>query len=471
LPDEVIKNRERWILLLLFFAAVILRAPLIGWFSAEYTDSILYITIFYNDHTFYLPLYGALISLLYDNLEFIPTYEMAGRAISIVAGSLSVIPIYLTAKLVFNERTGIYASILFTLSAVALRWDLRAMSDSLFTLFFMASFYFIIKFYYAPAKRIIFLAVLFAGLASITRYQGLALLPLIAFISLREIREKRSSGLLVMVLALPPWIALLWWIEHRGFGHTRQYEESLAGSFAYIKMAAAYLVALPYAMTLPVFVFFCYGLFSAWKTERGRPLILFFLALFIPWLIMHTLIRFLVIRYFLPLFPLFMIFAAYGITRIRRERAAISICIAVTIIFSASVLYFQRDSFGDIKRAAVWIRHNASSEAAVYSTDINAFKTKFWARRDVLRLTAEARLKPGDFLVLNSFYVPIPETRQKLAKNYQLDTVFESVSSNVALLTDVTVPSGYTNSPAWLRVNFKRNEFKSVVLKVRSLKE
>ena len=462
------RDDSNWrILTALFLVAFFTRIPLIQWYSAEYTDSILYITTFYSDHDFYLPLYGALISLLYGAMVFINEYETAARFISILSGSICTVPVFLTGRLIFNRRTGIYAALLYIFSPIAMRWDLRSMSDSLFTLLFMSSLYFIVRYYCGSSKRWLFLGVFVAGLAMLTRYQGLALAPVLALLLLREIREKRYAAVLTALPAIVPWLVFLWWVLiYRGSGHGRQYQESVAGIFAYLEAVAGYLFALPYALTYPVFALLCYGAYRAWKVERGRAFLLLSCALFVLWLVMHTAIRFLVVRYFMPLFPLAMILAAYGITSLKRERAVLVVLLSISIAASGAVLYLQRDSFGDIKRAAEWVRFNVRPQARLYASDIGGYKTIFWARRPVEVLSPETALRTGDYLVLNSFYVSISETEERLGEEFNFERLYETTSTVVPLLPDITNPAGYTNALGWKLVRFKKNEFKSVVVKI-----
>ena len=449
------------------------RLPLINWFNAEYTDAILYISFYYNKSTQIAPLYGALIEPLYNLFVFAPTYESVGRSISILAGSLCVIPTFLIGRYIFNEKVGIYATLLFIFSPVVLRWNIRVMTDSMFTLFFLSSIYFFIMFYYEAQKRWLLMGFFTAGLATLARYQGMALIFIVAFMWFREFRNRRYRAVLVSLLGLAPWLILCWWFLYRRFGQAYIFK-GRTGNFLqyadqytemYAEMLKSYLLTLPYALTYPVFALFCYGAYKAWKFEKGRFLILLFAFLFFPWLIVHTIYLELVIRPFMPLFPFFMLFAAYAITLVRKDKVVLAVCLLISITMSAAVLYYQRDSFGDIKRAAEWVGYNARPGAIIYATDSGPYKSRLWSgRAQTKEYRPEAPLKTGDYLLLSSFYVSIADTTEILKKSFYINTLFETTSTIVPLLPDLTDPSEYTMTPEWNMVKFKKNEFKSVVL-------
>jgi 4-amino-4-deoxy-L-arabinose transferase-like glycosyltransferase len=463
------KKSSDWrILLALFLVAFFTRISLINWYTAEYTDGIHYITFYYHEYTHIAPLYGSIIQPFYNLFSFIPTHEIAGRFISILAGSLSVIPLFLISRYLFTKKVGAYSVLFYIVSPVALRWNIRVMTDSLFTLFFLLCIYSLLKLYYEPERRWFLPAFFLAGMAALTRYQGLALVPLVAFLWVREIRCKRYRVLITAIPGILPWLAFCWWIFYRKFGQVDVYRDRMEGGYYYLEMFTSYLSALPYALTYPVFALFCYGLYRAWKVERGRVLVLIFAALFLPWLFMHVFYRELVVRTFMPLFPLAMVFAAYASTLMKREKAVMVVCLVVSIAFSAAVLYYQRDTFGDVKRAAEWVRYNVRPQERVYTTSIS--KTVFWTQRPVKKFVPGIVLRPGDYVVLNSFYVSIPRSKEWVGKRFYFETVYETTSTIVPLLPDLTNPAEYTNAPGWHKVKFRENKFKSVVLKVGARK-
>ena len=460
---------DNQIILLLFLLSLLVRIPLISWYSAEYTDAIFQMTLLSNQSTFWPPLYALMIKLLN---YFFHDPELSGRFVSILAGSLCVYPIYLIGRFLFNYKTGIYASILYIFSPVALRWNLRVEASSLFTLFFLAGLFSLLKFWINPERKWIFLSFFLAGLASSTRYEGLALLPLIGLLGIREIKEKRYKSVLFSLWGIVPWLLLGWWWNYRGFGQMAQYQERIAPTFIsslfmYWTEVECYILSLPYVLTYPIFGFFCYGTYKARSLPQGKLLLQIFFYLLLLWLITHSTIRSFQTRYFLPLIPLFLILAGYGISQVKKERLAFVACLTISIIFSGAVLFFQRDSFGDIKRAALWVRDNVKGDI-VFSDEF--YKTQFWSGKRV-RLLSDKPLREGDYLILHSLYSPLSEKINYFQKKYELKVAYGTTSSIVPLLPDLLNRPAFTNSPGWLTVKYQRQTFDSVVVKVLKEKE
>lgn len=71
--------------------------------------------------------------------------ETAGRLISIIAGALLIIPVYLIAEMVFNSRMGAMGAFLIAVNPDLIRSSAKIMRDSLFLLLLFAAVYFIMK--------------------------------------------------------------------------------------------------------------------------------------------------------------------------------------------------------------------------------------------------------------------------------------------------------------------------------------
>jgi len=465
-----VKEEENKILFFLFLLAFCIRIPLINWYSAEHTDAICLMTLFSKQFTSWPPLYSFVIKAF--NL-FLNNLETSGQFASILSGSLVMLPIYGIGKLIFDRKTGIYASILYLFSPVALSSDLRVATDSLFTLLFLASLLFLLKFWFNPEARWLLFGFFLAGLASLTRYQGFALVPLIISLGIREIKEKRYKSVLISFLGgVIPWLLLGWWVNYRGFGNLGLYQERVGKTVlstlsGYLSIGESFVVTIPYMLTYPIFAFFCYGVHKAKNLPPGRVLLRVFFYLLILWLIAHSAFRILQTRYFLPLIPLFLLLAGYGFTRVRKERLALGICLAISIFFSSAVLFCQRDSFGDVKRTALWTKNNVKAEV-IFSDEFH--KTAFWSTKEVKYLDSKD-IKTGDYLVVHSFYSNLSPMINYLQKKYEVEVVYETTSRIIPLLPDLLNPPILTNTPAWLAKKYQKQTFKSIILKVLKEKE
>jgi 4-amino-4-deoxy-L-arabinose transferase-like glycosyltransferase len=83
--------------------------------------------------TYWPPLYPLLIgisSLIFSDLEF------AGRFVSIIAGSLLILPVYLLAKHLYGRYIAVISAFLVTINALLISFSTSLMTESTYTLFF-----------------------------------------------------------------------------------------------------------------------------------------------------------------------------------------------------------------------------------------------------------------------------------------------------------------------------------------------
>lgn len=233
----------------LILVGIVSRLFLLNWYRGEYTDGIIQLGLFENQNTFFPPLYPFLCHL---TAKISGDLVVAGRLVSLVASTLVLIPLYHLARRLFSDRTAIWTGVLYLISAVPNRWALRVMSDSLFTLFFTVSVLAFIMSMQKPLARAIpelsakkskefmlhisrtsvrrwlYLLIFFSGLAILTRYQGLALVPLIAVSLYYNYKGYSRWELIETTIALLPWPVLFYWLMTRGFGHAGQFIDRVA---------------------------------------------------------------------------------------------------------------------------------------------------------------------------------------------------------------------------------------------------
>lgn len=365
--------------------------------------------------------------------------------------------------------TAVCACVFYIFSPMALRFNIRVATDPLFTLLFLLSVLHLLRFHLTHQQKNIFLSLFFAGLSTLTRYQGFALLPLLVIVIVKALQEKKISLRTYSFLGAIPYLLIPWWWIYRGFGHTAQYKdrmgESIFSTLAnYSNMAEGFILILPYALTYPIFCLFCYGVYRMMKENEHKTPLKTFVYLFILWLITHSAFLSFQTRYFLPLLPFFLIIASYGISTLQAKgrRIAISVCLFISIIFSTGVLYFQRDAFGDVKRASIWIRDNTDKKT-VFSDEF--YKTSFWAEAEVKSYRSD-EIEPGDYIVLHSFYSYLPNSLNYLKSKYVIALKYETISEIVPLLPDLMNPSNLTNTPLWMNLKYRRQQFKSLVCEV-----
>ena len=119
------------------------------------------------------PLYIQFIAVLH---RFGISFESGGRVISVLAGSLLVIPFFLVVRLFFGDRAAFISGLLVVVHPSLVKVSSTVMRDSLFLSLMVFSFSFIV---FAIHKRRYFYwgtAGFFAALASATRAEGVELI-------------------------------------------------------------------------------------------------------------------------------------------------------------------------------------------------------------------------------------------------------------------------------------------------------
>ena len=461
-------------ILVVFLFTLILRLLFLNWNSAEYTDGIQDICMYHVIADFHPPLYSFLIQIF--NL-FIPNPETGAKLVSILSGTLALFPIYFLAKRVYNERVGYYAILLYSVTPLALRWNIRVMSYSLFSLLFLVSLLYFIKFYDKRRRIDLILFTFLSGLAALTRYQGLVFLLFLFGAYFLYIKEKGIKSALSTLHGWGSWFILLFWISRHGFAQAGAYGTRLGmeGSiFKALIMLETYLISFPYILTYPVFILACYGLYKSNRGGEKERLFnkLFYLLLTI-WLIAHSLFLDFETRYFLEIIPLFLILAALGIDsldkkkvklegRRKRYKFVLVICIMVSFLFSICVLGFQKDMFGDIKRSALYLKENLAGER-IFSDEY--FKTAFWSGARIEKYEQE-KIKPGSYLVLHSFYTDLKQELAFLDARYKIKSVYTTNSSIRPLLPDIMSSPDFTHHSGWMIFKYHRQNFKSIIIRV-----
>jgi len=516
--------------LLFFLFHLLLKLPLIGLNTGVYTDGILQITQFERVDSYWPPLYTALVWILRAaHLDPI----LAGRLVSIVASALLVFPIWTLARRWSGRRAALFALAVYTVSPLSMRWSLRVMTDMAFLLFFHLACVAWLTFAARSTedmirRRQLGMATLWAVLAVLTRYQGILLAPLVwGGVVVLWSRKARGRGWILAAQTL--WLALpAWWLFQR-FGHFEQIDERQGAAWAetllnYWNVSEMFLYVLPYALTLPVFLFFLGGVFAGSQTPEGR--------LPVRWLLLYILLVVIAAqgvfqsfqtRYLLPIIPLAATCAGVGMARLEIYCAgkatggkplaktlgslAILLGLLWSMGFGLSSLFLQREAFGDIYAAGKFIRSlpDLPETAKLYTNEsykphMNGIKLEFASRHpaelipdlesleqvaagqsqeDLLRLWGSgepdrigvARMEPGSILALHTAYGGAARQGfllQLLQKRYRIQPLksgyFES--SLVPLLPDIMQePWSHQNPLAW-GLRYQRQNFATRLYRV-----
>lgn len=394
--------------------------------AAEYTDGILQLTVFSNRAGLYGPLYGALAwAVAQAGLDL----ELAGRIVSVAAGTLAVVPVYLMARWLYNDSAARFAALFYTLSPLVLRWSLHVMTDTLFLLLSATSMLALVRAmwilratgqpraYRFQLDRLTATASLLGALAVLTRYQGIViLLPLLWCVGAAA-RRTRSMPWLTALFSLA-WLALPVWLWWHGFEHIGQFTERTTGEWistvlAYINLVESFVLIGPFYFTYPVAAFAVAGLF---RLDYRQPAVGAFMRVWsvfaIAILLLHGAFGSFQYRYMLPVLPAFLVLAGAGCAWAEAACAALqkrlrfSIIILASIVYmtllSAAVLVFQRQTFGDQKDAAKFVAAHVSPDTKVvaneqygHRTDLGCVKLTYWTGRKVELLRPYLPPRPG----------------------------------------------------------------------------
>jgi hypothetical protein len=480
---------ERWsdksLLPGLFVFNFLLKIVLIKTNRAEYTDGILQITLFSQPNRLYPPLFTILVQIL---KPLFGDPELAGRLISVLAGSILVIPVFLFTRRIFEKTTAFFAAVVYTVSPMALRWSLHAMTDALFALlFFMAAAFWVraaAGSRNSPSRNFMAVTVL-AVLATLTRYQGILLLPpilaLLVFLTVqkRKIPWKETS---VQIL----WALPAFWVYYYGFRHPEQFVERAGISPAQtailiLNVFESFLAYSPYFLTWPICFFMIAGIFYPGGYGRERLVFLcLFLYLTASLLLLQSAFSSFQSRYLLPLLPLAVVFAGRGMAALRLRWK--SRPVLFNILFSAAILYgigfgllsvfLQRQTFGDLKDAALFLREIPPG-VPVYSNetykDLGPVKLRFWSQRQIQAFDPSKELPSGAVLCFSSAYGGAQAFEQYtpwFSKKYRATFLKSFQAEIVPLLPDVMQEPYTHQNPLAMTFRYSPQRFETHIYSI-----
>ncbi len=483
--DQSAGSGARYFYFFLGFLALslVVRLLLINWYSAPYTDGVFLMTLFetYNYNNSYPPLYSA---LLYSLNFIFHNPVMSGRLISIISGVGIISGAYYFGKKFFNQETGFYAALIYGTAPIVFRWDLRVMTDSLFALFFLGAIFFLYRELTARGRFNFLFFNLCAVLSSLTRYQGLVFFPitLVWFYQYMKSQEKNWPG---MISGSFLWFSIPGWMILRGFSHAQHYKEFLTarGSFwltlgKFITVAEMFIPALVYAFGYLAFALMVYVIYRYHKNEAVSKWFLAVLAyLFFAFWMAHS--AFLVAfqtRYFLPFWPFAALFTALGVIHLgltypRLAKTILIVIVSANLFWSGMVLYFQKDSFGALRRSAQFVKRNLPNEIMAVAEDykFTCFSGRYRKGQPFnkrFRIYSLGSIVPpvGSYIYVDTLYSKDFNRYVNNKSKYRI--IYTDSETVMPILPDVVSDIRYVNSPEWLAVRFRPQVLYSAILKV-----
>ena len=157
------------------------------------------------------PLYHFLAAIVYFifNLFNHNAANSAIKFISPIFGILSLIVSFLLIKKLYSPKIAFYSTIFLSFVPIFMDYSVLSYVESMLTFFAILSIYFLVN-------DKIWLSGTAAGLASLTKYNGLFVLPVLFFILYKKygIRKKLFSNLIFLIIPAliiaGPWLARNW---------------------------------------------------------------------------------------------------------------------------------------------------------------------------------------------------------------------------------------------------------------------
>lgn len=298
--------------------------------------------------------------LLAPFLKAIKDPLIAGRVVSILAGTLSLFGAIYLGKKFFNIKTALIAGFFFTTTPFIVFFDRMALTDSLLAgLSFWSSILALEVVKGSSIKKTIMLGVAL-GLSILTKTPGIfnfLNLP-IAFIAVIPKKLKKA----ITNLAIAGFIGVIIY----NFLRLSSYFERLSQRNNYYHFPIKRLLEKPFdpfignvsqaiefmlkMMTWPIFFLFIFGVtYSVYKKERTNTVI--FLWGLIPLLAMTSLLKVYTARYILPSIIPFVFIASYTFARFTKEIKSKAVLIILLISVLIPSLIFDYHLLKDPQNA------------------------------------------------------------------------------------------------------------------------
>ncbi|HET9869252.1 MAG TPA: glycosyltransferase family 39 protein [bacterium] len=407
-----------------------------------------------------------------------------GRGLASLFGLLFLFPLWKLARRWVSVEMAGMVCLMALLSPLVWQWSLRVMADTLLLLCFWACLERLIAAYLDQEEKAWVAACLWGAGAALARPEGFLLLPWIAGLGWHLRGRLAVKNLLLTLLV---WSLPFLFLGPHLMTLLQAYQEGLGlgpGGVHPLANAAEHLYAY---LTQPAFVFtpilFLTGLAGLWhmallKSPAGRawrrlllPLgALLFLTRLFPTAYQD--------RYLMLFLPFFLVGSGYEMETLylewRKKRGTLPALflkngllaagLAYQAFFSMVAIAYQTDSFGDLRRSGEFLK-TLPAGAVIYSDEVP--KTHYWAGREIQPQVLPFRPRPGDYLVLHSFYTPrLGFVDRTLRDKFGAEVVYANFSSVVPLLTDLMADPAVQNRVAATGFRFQTQTFESVVYRI-----
>jgi len=434
--------------------------------------------------------------------------DFSAKLVSVIFGSLLVIPIYFLGKQLFNEKIGFLCALLVTVSRNLVLFSIQVNADIPLVFFLTTCVYWNIKSTENANLKYCLLSGLFFGLAYLARFSAIIFLPILLFnlLYLGKTKKKVYSFFLFVAsffVIISPWLIRNVLLTGSPFFSEKgiplasyilggSYEENFFGLTAppspiqlFLEnpfgVISKWLIGIyleykvfPQYLTPLLFVLGCIG--GIVSLDKWQQRLILFLLIF-------TNVAFYgiaiyagrigaVSRYNLVIYPFFFIFCARGILKLQElipknfldiriknihvKRHIITIVVIIIVIeafatVAGNIIRFewQNDSL-ELYKAGLWLKDNTTPEAILMSRQDT---TAYYAERRSVRLPF------GNF-----------STIMNVAKKYTVQYIIIDERYIVETRPEQTYLLNETNVPSNLKVVYLDTDsrYKVVIYSISS---
>lgn len=453
------------------------------WNTAEFTDGVEYMHYNFFTDVQRNPFYPFLIKIVHF---FGPDIQTSGRFVSMLMASLCIFPIFHIAKEVYDKKTAIYSCLFFTVSPVIFGNSIRVMSDSTHLFFFLSSFYYWRKSLLYYNERDMALFIFLSGIAIHIRTEAIIFIPLVVVILFIGInKSKMKKTVLLFLVSFTSWYVFVAQTIMKAkitnsFGYLALYKWGITITTLpkFLDFFIAYVKTISFASTYPVFILF---LFSIWIMQKQRLwdekglkiwllILSYVLSTFLIGLSFHTSWQ---PRFLIPVIPMVLITGSFGTTKIedyfKKKWVKLSIpifCIVSGVVLTMLTIVAERDFFGDVRRSAEYIGENCK-QTPVYSDEIT--KISFWSGKKIHSYKRE-NVEVGQYITLHSYYIDLEKEIEILQYKYNIEILYETKSKVLSIFCLLGIAPKREEYQVVFRDDRERQEYKSLVLRIISLK-
>ncbi len=169
----------------------------------------------------YFSLYPFLIFLVQ---KFVGDWELSGQLISLTLGTLTVIPVFLLGRSLYDERMAWFSAIFYVTLPNLLKFDAQVIRDPTLWFFILVTMWLIYEGLNRNQPLLIGLASISAGLGAITRVEGLifwgVLALYVAFCRTQRIPIRRKAlNVAILVIIFPILLSAIFLSTKRDTNH------------------------------------------------------------------------------------------------------------------------------------------------------------------------------------------------------------------------------------------------------------